>query len=77
MHFIFGETDQLTSYSLLMQKQPGAKPAEFSSILKIDNQKFFNIWTYPEQQTVDASGWQQSGLLDSDRSFGAILKNNY
>ena len=77
LYFIFGETEKLTSYSLLIQKQPGAKPSEFSSILKVDNQQFTNLWTYPEQEKIDASGWQQSGLLDADQSFGAILKFNH
>lgn len=76
LYYIFGETEKLTSYSLLIQKQPGAKPSEFSSILKIDNQQFTNLWTYPEQKKIDVSGWQKSGLLDTDQSFGAILKSN-
>ena len=74
--FIFGEAEKLSTYSLLVQKQPGAKPAEFSSVLKLDNQQFTNLWTYPEQEKIDSSGWAQSLLLDSDKSFGAVLKYN-
>lgn len=74
--FIFGETEKLSSYSLLVQKQPGARPAEFSSVLKIDNQQFTNLWVYPEQKKIDSSGWEQSTLLDADKSFGAVLKYN-
>lgn len=72
----FGEKTKLTSYSLLVQKQPGAKPSEYSGQLDLSGSALSSIWNYPEQQKVDQSGWRVSLPLERDLYFGAIIKNN-
>lgn len=75
-HLIFGENEKLSTYSLLVQKQPGAKPSSYTSVLKLDSQQYINIWSYPEESKINSSGWKKDSLLDQDLSFGAILKGN-
>ncbi len=75
--FVLGETEKLTSYSLLVQKQPGAKASEYSGRLILDDAQLNNVWVYPEEKNLNRSGWLQNISLDQDRSFGALIKNNY
>jgi len=64
----------LTPYSLLVQKQPGAQPSEFSSNLILPDE--LNIfWRYPEQLAGD-NGWQIQSRLDSDKYYSILLKKN-
>ncbi|MFZ4648491.1 MAG: DUF4012 domain-containing protein [Patescibacteria group bacterium] len=73
---IFGENEEFANYTLLVQKQPGARASEFYSRLNLDSTLLNSLWVYPEQKEINPSGWSQAFSLDHDQSFGAIIKNN-
>jgi len=65
------QTD-LLPYSLLIQKQPGAKPSEFSGQLILPAaEKVF--WRYPEN-LIGTSGWEINDQLDADKYFSVLLE---
>ena len=59
------------SYSLLLQKQPGAPPFEFS--LKLEGTGALSYFE-PSDGERDSSGLQFTEVVDSDRVFGFVLK---
>ncbi|MCX6795672.1 MAG: DUF4012 domain-containing protein [Candidatus Falkowbacteria bacterium] len=75
---VFGEKEKLASYSLLVQKQPGAKAPEYYGKLSFpdSNKQLNNIWVYPEVEDAHPLGWEKSQLLEGDQSFGVIIKSN-
>lgn len=70
--FLNPEAAALFPYSLLIQKQPGAQPSEFSSqlILPAGLEVF---WRYPADLTSE-SGWQISDRLVSDKYWSIIVE---
>jgi hypothetical protein len=67
------ENGKLYPYSLLAQKQPGAKPAGFSSRLYFpDDQEIF--WRHPEDLKGE-DGWDINTDLDSDKYWVILLKD--
>jgi len=60
-------------YSLLVQKQPGAKPSKFSSRLEIQNNLEIN-YRHPENLNWD-KGWVIEDELDTDKYFLILFKN--
>jgi hypothetical protein len=66
-----GQTD-LLPYSLLIQKQPGARPGEFASRLVLP--PGLNVfWRYPEN-LIGTSGWEVSGELNADKYYSILLE---
>lgn len=66
------QADSLT-YSLLLQKQPGASPDSFSSHLILPTG--INIfWRYPED-LKSANGWEINTKLDSDKYWSILMVN--
>lgn len=68
-------TGQAHSYSLVVQKQIGAKPAEFSSNLEI-NSSWKVAWLSFSANKALNNGWNFSGILNNDLYFGAALLAN-
>lgn len=68
------EAAALISYSLLVQKQPGAKPSEFNSRLILPNS--LNIlWRYPEGLS-GINGWEANDRLDADKYWTILTQKN-
>ncbi|MDI3496342.1 MAG: hypothetical protein PWQ35_363 [Patescibacteria group bacterium] len=63
------------NYSLLVQKQPGAKASDFQSTLKLPNNLEL-LWSYPDNLTWK-TGWNFSQSLDRDKYFSLLLNNLY
>ena len=70
---LFGPAPKFATYSLLVQKQPGASAPAYSSRFNLNNSQLANIWTYPGN-TTDSTGWNQELSLDHDQSFGAVIQ---
>lgn len=69
------QAPDLYSYSLLVQKQPGALPDEFSSRLQLA-QTADIFWKYPTKSVIiDDSGWSVIDELKSDRYYTILFKN--
>ena len=66
------DAPQLSPYSLLVQKQPGSRPSEFTSrlILPEDLDVF---WRFPENLAGD-SGWEINASLDADKYYSVLLE---
>ena len=71
--FLNPEKIDLLSYSLLLQKQPGAIPAEFSSHLALPN-KVNIFWRYPEN-IQNSLGWDIDTKLDRDKYWSILFAN--
>jgi len=62
----------LIPYSLMIQKQPGAKASEFSSQLILPaNWQIF--WRYPNT-IIGSNGWQISDELNSDKYWSVLIE---
>jgi len=69
---LVGQNDDLSSYSLLLQKQPGSVSSNFISDLSLPkNMKI--IWHGTDGQFFDA-GWQITNDLTTDHSWGVVIK---
>ena len=64
--------DRLWPYSLLVQKQPGAKASEFSSRLVLPTGSQI-IWRYPENLAGNA-GWNVATGIDSDKYWSVLVE---
>jgi len=62
----------LLPYSLLVQKQPGAKPSNFSSRLLLPP-TYQIFWRYPEDLS-GLSGWDIQTSLDADQYWSVLVK---
>lgn len=60
------------NYSLLVQKQPGAKPSKFSSILML-NDNLDLVHQHPKG-LIYKSGWKIKDELNSDKYYSLLLK---
>ncbi|MFA6603901.1 MAG: DUF4012 domain-containing protein [Patescibacteria group bacterium] len=66
---------QSLRYSLLIQKQPGANPAEIAT--SIDLPRGYHLsWQVPERREDDRGRWNAAATLDRDLSFGAEARSN-
>ena len=68
------ETEKLRPYSLLVQKQPGAKASLFSSRLIMPD-GFRIFWRYPED-LAGSQGWEIATALDSDKYWSILIEKN-
>ncbi len=60
------------SYSLMVQKQPGALASSFNSQLVVPK-KWFVFWRYP-QKLLGYNGWHIKNQLDADQYYVVLLK---
>lgn len=66
------EQADLLPYSLLVQKQAGAKPSVFNSTLSLPSgAKVF--WRYPEN-LLGTSGWEIKEALNADKYYSVLLE---
>ena len=65
------EFKELYPYSLLVQKQPGAKPSQFSSVLKAPS-GLSARWQHPESLKWQ-SGWSYIGEIGADKYISVLL----
>lgn len=73
--FLNPDQKQLIPYTLLVQKQPGAKPSEFTSNLVIDD-NYRIVWQYPTRLSDKDDGWEILENLDVDKYWAALLEIN-
>jgi hypothetical protein len=66
------ESSNLWPYSLLVQKQPGAKPSDFYSHLYLPV-GIDAFWKHPENLNW-ADGWEISNQINADKYFSVLLK---
>jgi len=66
--------EKLRPYSLLVQKQPGAKASRFSSHLVLPD-GFRIFWRYPEN-LAGSQGWEIAAALDSDKYWSILIERN-
>jgi len=70
--FLNSEQVDLTPYSFMVQKQPGAKASEFTSRLSLP--KTWSVfWRYPEN-LIGEAGWEISDQLDADKYWSVLIK---
>lgn len=68
------EAQKLIPYSLLVQKQPGAKPSAFTSrLVTPTGLKIF--WRYPED-LAGSQGWEIKADLDGDKYWSVLMEDN-
>ncbi|MFH1233238.1 MAG: DUF4012 domain-containing protein [Patescibacteria group bacterium] len=72
MDLINPDQKQLYPYSLLIQKQPGAKADQITANLIVNN--FSPVWKYPKGLSVNQTGWHISDNLDSDKFWAVVLE---
>lgn len=66
------ETASLQPHTLFIQKQPGAKPSDFSSRLFLPAGTSV-LWRHPDQGQA-GPGWDYSGQLGGDTVLSALTK---
>ena len=71
--FLNPDKIDLLPYSLLLQKQPGAIPADFSSYLSLPD-KISIFWRYPED-LQGSNGWGINTKLDGDKYWSILFSN--
>ncbi|MHB8903487.1 MAG: DUF4012 domain-containing protein [Patescibacteria group bacterium] len=71
--FLNPDKVDLLPYSLLLQKQPGTIPADFSSRLVLPD-KIKVFWRYPDNLLGD-SGWEINTKLDRDKYWSILFSN--
>lgn len=67
---------ELSTFALMVQKQPGSKASFFSSefILTPD---YSSIWHYPgDSEVLYPGGWKINSELDRDKYWAVIIENN-
>ncbi len=65
---------ELIPYTLLVQKQPGAKPSQFKSSFIVD-EKYKLVWHYPKELFAKDNGWEIKDDLDTDKYWAILLEN--
>jgi len=66
------DAPRLSPYSLLVQKQPGSRPSEFTSHLRLpENLSVF--WRWPEN-LAGRDGWEISTPLNADKYYSLLLE---
>lgn len=68
------ESGKLQAYSLLAQKQPGAKASNFSSHLIFEDD-YQPLWSYPEN-IITLKGWDISDSLTADKYWSVLVEKN-
>jgi len=70
---LFKQEPTVYDYSLLVQKQPGAKASAYLSSLSYSN--FGQIfWKYPDNLGIIANGWKLQESLTSDKYYKILIK---
>jgi len=72
--FLNPDSRPLIPYSLLVQKQAGAKASDFSSSLSLPADLSV-FWNYPEEYKENGS-WQILDSINSDKYYAGLLKDN-
>ncbi len=71
-NYLNTDAPKLLLYSLLVQKQPGAKPSDFSSNLSLpDNLSVF--WQSADDNSAQ-NGWQITAPLDADKFYSLLVQ---
>lgn len=68
------EAPELLAYSLLLQKQPGSLPAQFSSRLILPPLTEI-FWRHPED-LAGTAGWQTTETLNGDKYWSILVQKN-
>lgn len=63
----------IKAYSLLIQKQAGAKAGLLESSLKVSD-KYTAIWHYPDEINMLADGWQVRDELNEDKYWAVLME---
>jgi len=71
--FLNPDQKDLLPYSLLLQKQPGAWPDDFSSQLLLPNNTSV-YWRYPDSLKGE-TGWEINTKVDSDKYWSILIAN--
>lgn len=71
------EAQETSSYSLLVQKQPGMKPQEFSSKLILSKTPREIVWQYPDDESlnIDKKSIEFKTFLSQDKYWAVVIKN--
>ncbi|MFZ4631597.1 MAG: DUF4012 domain-containing protein [Patescibacteria group bacterium] len=72
-NFINPEKNNFSPYSLMIQKQAGAKPSEFKSTLILPS-GYSIFWRYPDNLVGD-KGWEINDSLNSDKYWSILVEN--
>ena len=68
-----GSENNLYSYSLLVQKQPGMNSSTIESKLELSD-NFKSIWKYPADLGGGENGWAAAEDLNQDKIIGVIVE---
>jgi hypothetical protein len=69
-----GLTNNFSTYTMLIEKQPGAKNTFFKSSVKLDNEK--TVARVGAGVALQNDGWQYEANLNSDKYYGVVIENN-
>ncbi|MFA5133207.1 MAG: DUF4012 domain-containing protein [Patescibacteria group bacterium] len=67
-----GFTNQFLTYSMLIEKQPGAKNTTFRSYVKLAGEK--TVARVGKDVALQNDGWQYEADLNSDKYYGIVLE---
>lgn len=70
--FLNPDEDPLIPYSLIVQKQPGAKPSEFFSRLTLPDS--WSVFWNSEKSSNGVNGWEIKNSLNSDKYWSILIK---
>ncbi|MFH1193735.1 MAG: DUF4012 domain-containing protein [bacterium] len=68
-----GFGSRFSTYSMLVEKQPGAKNTVFKSYVKIAGEK--TVARVGKDVALQNDGWQYEAGLDSDKYYGVVVEN--
>lgn len=68
------DQNPLQPYSLLVQKQPGAKPSTFSSELLLPSN--LEVFWHSEEDSFSLSGWKIATKIDRDKYWSVLIEKN-
>lgn len=69
-----GLANNFSTYTMLVEKQPGAKNTTFKSYVKLSGKK--TVARAGDVVALQNDGWQYEANLDSDKYWGAVIENN-